>query len=108
MICKRAKRPYNAIELLHSDGDGAWVRCKICGRKSYRRSRAARHRAMKPDLSTLPSATDDNQLGAYLCRLWDEQRAGGFRAGKWCAELGRFVTLAEWEQLQKMQKGMQK
>lgn len=27
------------------------------------------------DLSTLSAATGDNQLGAHLCRLWDEQRA---------------------------------
>lgn len=50
------------------------------------------------DLSTLPTATDNNQLGAHLCGMWDEQRAAGFRAGKWSPSLGRFVTLAEWEQ----------
>jgi hypothetical protein len=50
------------------------------------------------DLSTLPAATDDNQLGAHLCRLWDEQRAGGMVSGKWASTFGRFVSLAEWEQ----------
>lgn len=60
------------------------------------------------DLSTLSATTDDNQLGAHLCRTWDEQRAAGMVSGKWCAERGRFVTLVEWEQLQKTQKGMQK
>lgn len=53
------------------------------------------------DLSTLSAATDNNQLGAHLCRLWDEQRAAGMVSGKWCAALGRFVTLEEWEQRQK-------
>jgi hypothetical protein len=52
---------------------------------------------MKPDLSTLPADTDDNQLGAYLCRLWDEQRASGMVSGKWAPELGRFGTLDEWQ-----------
>lgn len=60
------------------------------------------------DLSHLPAATDDNQLGAHLCRLWDEQRASGMVSGKWSPTLGLFVTLAEWAELQKMQKGMQK
>lgn len=54
------------------------------------------------DLSTLSAATDDNQLGAHLCRLWDEQRAAGMVSGKWVAELGRFVTLEEWQK-RKMQ-----
>lgn len=48
------------------------------------------------DLSRLPAATDDNQLGAHLCRLWDEQRAVGMISGKWSPEVGRFVTLEEW------------
>lgn len=59
------------------------------------------------NLSHLPAATDNNQLGAHLCRLWDEQRAAGMTHGKWCAELGRFVTLEEWMELQESQKGMQ-
>jgi hypothetical protein len=50
------------------------------------------------DLSTLSAATDDNQLGAHLCRLWNEQCAAGMVSGKWAPELGRFVSLAEWEQ----------
>lgn len=49
------------------------------------------------DLSTLSAATDNNQLGAHLCRLWDEQRAAGMISGKWAPELGRFVTLEEWQ-----------
>ena len=60
------------------------------------------------DLSTLPAATDDNQLGAHLCRMWDEQRASGMVSGKWSPTFGRFVALADWVELQKMQKGMQK
>lgn len=60
------------------------------------------------DLSILSAATDDNQLGARLCRLWDEQRAAGFRAGKWWPPLERFMTLAEWEQLLEAQKGARK
>lgn len=60
------------------------------------------------DLSTLPAATDNNQLGAHLRRLWDEQVAAGMVSGKWCAAVDRFVTLEEWEQLQKAQKGTQK
>lgn len=47
------------------------------------------------DPSTLPAATDDNQLGAHLCQQWDKQRAAGMTHGKWCVELGRFVTLME-------------
>ena len=60
------------------------------------------------NLATLPAATDDNQLGAHLCRQWDKQRAGGMSHGKWCAGLGRFVTLEEWTELQKARKGLQK
>jgi hypothetical protein len=48
MTCKRAKRPYNAIETIRQTDNGAWVRCKTCGRESYRRSWAAKHRSMKP------------------------------------------------------------
>jgi len=47
-ICQKAKRPYNAIEEIRRDDGGVWVRCRICGRESYRRSRAAR-RAMKKE-----------------------------------------------------------
>ena len=53
------------------------------------------------DLSTLPATTDNNQLGAHLCRLWDEQRAA-LGSGKWVSTLGRFVTLEEWQK-RKMQ-----
>lgn len=60
------------------------------------------------DLSILSAATDDNQLGARLCRLWDEQCAAGMVSGKWWPPLGRFVTLVEWGELQKAQKGAQK
>jgi hypothetical protein len=47
MICKRAKRPYTAIEELSRSDNGVWVRCMICKRESYRRSWAARNRSMK-------------------------------------------------------------
>lgn len=67
--------------------------------------------ATMTDPSTLSAATDNNQIGAHLRATWDEQRSAGFRAGKWWWPLGRFVTLAEWVELQKAQKaqkGMQK
>lgn len=49
------------------------------------------------DLLTLSDAIDNNQLGAHLCAKWDEQRAAGMVSGKWVPELGRFVTLDEWQ-----------
>lgn len=55
------------------------------------------------DLATLPAATDTNQLGTHLCRLWDAQKAE-LGSGKWAPTLGRFVTLANWVELHKMQK----
>lgn len=58
--------------------------------------------------ATLPAATDDNQLGAHLCQQWDKQRDDGMSHGKWVAELGRFVTLDGWTELQKAQKGARK
>lgn len=48
------------------------------------------------DLLTLSDATDNNQLGAHLCRMWDKQRASGMISGKWLSEMWRFVTLEEW------------
>lgn len=103
MICKRAGRVHTAIELLRSDNNGAWVRCRICGRQSRRRSWAARHRAMSPDLSTLPSTPNDNQLGAHLCQMWDEQRANGMVSGQWSPKSGRFVTLEEWVKMKEQE-----
>lgn len=46
-ICQKARRSYLEIEEVRRDADGVRVRCRVCGHESYRRSWAARHRAMK-------------------------------------------------------------
>ena len=58
------------------------------------------------DLSTLPAATDNNQLGAHLCQLWDAQKAE-LGSGKWSPTLRRFVMLAKWVELQNVRKETQ-
>jgi hypothetical protein len=53
------------------------------------------------NLATLPSTPANNQLGAYLRRLWDATRATGQTHGVWRPDLGRFVTLDELRELEK-------
>jgi heterodisulfide reductase subunit A-like polyferredoxin len=50
-ICQKAGRPYNAIEELRRAAVGVWVRCRTCGHESYRRSWAARHRALRQEVA---------------------------------------------------------
>lgn len=56
------------------------------------------------DLSTLSAATDNNQLGTHLCRMWDAQKAE-LGSGKWAPTLGRFVSLAEWQKMEEKASG---